>query len=181
MHKDTVFKLGCGMFAEECRKMAKEYPDVAYDEVIVDTFALKAVMQPQQFDVVVTTNMFGDIMADLSAGLVGGLGLAPAISAAPRHAMAQATHGSASEIAGKGTANPYGEIMSMPMLFDWLGRQRDDARLTAAAGAIELAVEEVIARGAPLTPDLGGDASIQEMGAAIAQRAGRFAAEGRAR
>jgi 3-isopropylmalate dehydrogenase len=181
VHKDTVFKLGCGMFAEECRKIAKEYPDVAYDEVIVDTFALKAVMQPQQFDVVVTTNMFGDIMADLLAGLVGGLGLAPAISAGPRHAMAQATHGSAPDIAGRGIANPYAEIMSMQMLFDWLGRHRDDARLTAAAAAIELAVEEVIARGAPLTPDLGGDASTQGMGAAIAERAGGFAAEGRAR
>jgi 3-isopropylmalate dehydrogenase len=95
--------------------------------------------------------------------------------------MAQATHGSAPDIAGRGIANPYAEIMSMQMLFDWLGRHWDDARLTAAAAAIELAVEEVIARGAPLTPDLGGDASTQEMGAAIAERAGRFAAEGRAR
>ena len=124
-------------------------------------------MQPQRFDVVVTTNMFGDIMADLAAGL----GVAPAISAGPRRAMAQATHGSAPDIAGKGIANPYAEIMSMQMLLAWLARRRGDPKLAAAAQAIEAAAEEVIAARQPLTPDLGGSAGTRDMGAAIADLA----------
>jgi len=86
VHKNTVFKLGCGMFAEECRKVAKEFPDVAYNEVLVDTFATRLVMKPQDFDVVVTTNTFGDILSDAAAGLTGGLGLAAGLSAGPDRA-----------------------------------------------------------------------------------------------
>src|SRR6185503_10021653 len=104
VHKDTVFKLGCGMFAEECRKVAAEFPDVAYNEVMVDTFAMRLVMKPHDFDVVVTTNTFGDILSDAAAGLTGGLGLAAGLSAGPDRAMAQATHGSAPDIAGKNIA-----------------------------------------------------------------------------
>jgi 3-isopropylmalate dehydrogenase len=147
VHKDTVFKLGCGMFAEECRNVASEYPAVAFDEVMVDTFALKLAMQPQQFDVVVTTNTFGDILVDLTAGLVGGMGMAPAISAGPRHVMAQASHGSAPDIAGKGIANPYAEIMSMQMMLKHLGLKRDDPCMTRAAEFIHDAAAAVIAEG----------------------------------
>ena len=128
VHKDTVFKLGCGMFAEECRKLAKEFPDVAYNEVLVDTFGMKLVMKPQDFDVIVTTNTFGDILSDAAAGLVGGLGLAPGLSAGPKRAMAQATHGSAPDIAGKNIANPYAMIMSGQMLMEWLGRKHAEPR-----------------------------------------------------
>ena len=107
VHKDTVFKLGCGMFVEECQKLAAEYPDVRVDDVIVDTFAMRLVRDPQTFDVVVTTNMFGDILSDEAAGLVGGLGMAPGLCIGDGDvAMAQATHGSAPDIAGKGIANP---------------------------------------------------------------------------
>lgn len=168
VHKDTVFKLGCGMFAEECRKVAADFPDVAYDEVMVDTFAMRLVMRPQPLDVIVTTNMFGDILSDLAAGLVGGLGMAPGLSAGPRHAMAQATHGSAPDISGRGLANPYAMIMSAQMLLAWLASRRDDARLADAARLMERAVDRIIADGQALTPDLGGHASTQEMGAAIA-------------
>ncbi|HSL77202.1 MAG TPA: isocitrate/isopropylmalate family dehydrogenase, partial [Candidatus Limnocylindrales bacterium] len=120
VHKDTVFKLGCGMFVEECRKAAADYPDVEVDDVIVDTFAMRLVRDPQTFDVVVTTNMFGDILTDEAAGLVGGLGMAPGLSIGEGNiAMAQATHGSAPDIAGKGLANPYAMIESTRMLFDW--------------------------------------------------------------
>ncbi len=128
IHKDTVFKLGCGMFAEECRKIAAEFPDVAYEEVIVDTFAMRLVMKPQAYDVIVTTNMFGDILSDEAAGLVGGLGMAPGLSAGTRHAMAQATHGSAPDIAGRGIANPYAMIVSAQML---AGLARTQARRAA--------------------------------------------------
>ena len=167
VHKDTVFKLACGMFAEECRALAQEYADVAYDEVLVDTFAMKLVMKPQQFDVVVTTNTFGDILSDAAAGLVGGLGLAPGLSAGPQRAMAQATHGSAPDIAGKGIANPYAMIMSGQMLLDWLGHKHEEPRAVEAAQSMERAVESVIKAGRVLTPDLGGTASTSQMGDAI--------------
>lgn len=167
VHKDTVFKLGCGMFAQECRSIAREYPDVLFDEVIVDTCAMKLVMYPQQFDVIVTTNMFGDILSDLTAGLVGGLGLAPGLSAGPNHAMAQATHGSAPDIAGQGIANPYAMIASTQMFLGWLGRRHKDAQLVEAAQLIERALDETIAGGELLTRDLGGKASTKAMGEAI--------------
>ncbi len=168
VHKDTVFKLACGMFAEECRKLAKEYPDVAYDEVLVDTMAMKLVMKPQQFDVIVTTNTFGDILSDAAAGLVGGLGLAAGLSAGPERAMAQATHGSAPDIAGKGVANPYAMIMSGQMLMEWLGHKHDVPKAVEAADVMTRAVEQVIRERKTLTPDLGGKASTSAMGDAIA-------------
>ncbi|MBI2293037.1 MAG: isocitrate/isopropylmalate dehydrogenase family protein [Betaproteobacteria bacterium] len=168
VHKDTVFKLGCGMFAEECRKVAAEYPDVAYNEVLVDTFAMRLVMKPQDFDVIVTTNTFGDILSDAAAGLVGGLGLAPGLSAGPERAMAQATHGSAPDIAGKGIANPYAMIVSGQMLMDWLGRKHAEPKAVEAARLMGQAVERVIRERIALTGDLGGKATTRAMGDAIA-------------
>lgn len=167
VHKDTVFKLGCGMFAEECRKLAAEFTDVSYEEAIVDTFAMRLVMTPQKYDVIVTTNMFGDILSDEAAGLVGGLGLAPGLCAGPRHAMAQATHGSAPDIAGQNIANPYAMTMSGMMLFEWLGRWREEPSAVNATHLIERAVERVIRDGVALTPDLGGRSSTTEMTRAI--------------
>lgn len=168
VHKNTVFKLGCGMFAEECRRVAQDYPDIALDEVMVDTFGMRLVMKPQQFDVIVTTNTFGDILSDVAAGLVGGLGLAPALSAGPVRAMAQATHGSAPDIAGKSVANPYAMIMSGQMLFAWLGHKHDEPRAVEAAEVVERAMQNVINAGKTLTPDLGGKASTVAMGDAVA-------------
>ena len=173
VHKDTVFKLGCGMFAEECRMLAKEFPDVGYDEVLVDTMAMKLVMKPQQFDVIVTTNTFGDILSDEAAGLVGGLGLAPGLSAGPDKAMAQATHGSAPDIAGKGIANPYAMIMSGQMLLAWLGHKHREPKALLAANAIERAIGAVVSERKALTRDLGGSASTSEMGDAVATACGR--------
>jgi 3-isopropylmalate dehydrogenase len=163
VHKNTVFKLGCGMFAEECRKIAEEFPDVAYQEMMVDTFAMRLAMQPQRFDVVVTTNMFGDILSDEAAGLVGGLGLAPGLCVGPRWAMAQATHGSAPDIAGRGIANPYAMIASGQMLLAWLGRKKDEPRATAAAGKIRAALDQTLQVVSFLTPDLGGSGSTTSM------------------
>jgi 3-isopropylmalate dehydrogenase len=168
VHKDTVFKLGCGMFAEECRQVARDYPDVAFDEVLVDTFGMKLVMKPQQFDVIVTTNTFGDILSDVAAGLLGGLGLAAGLSAGPQRAMAQATHGSAPDIAGRRLANPYAMIVSGQMLLAWLGHKHGEPKAVRAAEAMERAIERVIAEARTLTPDLGGKASTSEMGDAIA-------------
>jgi 3-isopropylmalate dehydrogenase len=167
VHKEPVYRLVCGMFAEECRKMAKEYPDVELEEVLVDGFAMKLVMKPQQYDVVVTTNQFGDILTDEGAGLVGGLGLAPGLVIGERYAMAQATHGSAPDIAGRNIANPYAMIMSGKMLFEWIGRKRNQPKALQAAKFIDSAMDMVIAEGKQLTADLGGKASTTQMGDAI--------------
>jgi 3-isopropylmalate dehydrogenase len=167
-HKEPVYRLACGMFAEECRRVAREYPDVAFEEMMIDSIAMKLVVEPQRFDVVVTTNQFGDILTDIGAGLVGGLGLAPGLCIGERQAMAQATHGSAPDIAGRNVANPYAMIMSGQMLLAWLGRKRGVPAAIAAAERIQAAVREVIADSGRLTMDLGGRASTAEMGDAIA-------------
>jgi 3-isopropylmalate dehydrogenase len=168
VHKEPVYRLVCGMFAEECRRVAKEFPDVKLNEMLVDGFAMKAVMAPQQFDVVVTTNQFGDILTDLGAGLVGGLGLAPGLCIGERQAMAQATHGSAPDIAGRDIADPYAMIVSGQMLLEWLGRKRNEPKAVEAAERIRVAVERVIGEARHLTADLGGKAGTREMGDAIA-------------
>jgi 3-isopropylmalate dehydrogenase len=168
VHKEPVYRLACGMFAEECRKVAKEYADVAYDEALVDGFSMKLMMDPWRYDVVVTTNQFGDILTDQGAGLVGGLGLAPGLCIGERQAMAQATHGSAPDIAGRNIANPYALIMSGQMLLDWLGRKRSEPRAVEAAERIANAVERIIAEGKSLTQDLGGNARTTQMGDAVA-------------
>ena len=168
VHKAPTFKLVCGMFAEECHKAVKDFPGVTMQDVLIDSFALKLAMKPQQFDVVVTTNTFGDILTDLGAGLAGGLGLAPGMCVGEKQAMAQATHGSAPDIAGEGIANPYAMIMSGKMMLEWLGYKYDEPKAVAAAHAIDAAVDTVMATGKDLTVDLGGKASTQQMGDAIA-------------
>ena len=168
VHKEPVYRLVCGMFAEECRKVAKEFPDCKLTEVLVDGFAMKLVMNPQQFDVVVTTNQFGDILTDEGAGIVGGLGLAPGLCVGERQCMAQATHGSAPDIAGKNIADPYAMIMSGKMLLEWLGRKRSEPGATKAAHLIDAAMDKVIAEAKHLTGDLGGKATTTQMGDAVA-------------
>ncbi|AOB32224.1 3-isopropylmalate dehydrogenase [Bordetella sp. H567] len=164
VHKDTVFKLGCGMFVEECRRVAREFPDVAVDEVIVDTMAMRLVRDPQTFDVVVTTNMFGDILTDEAAGLVGGLGMAPGLCIGDGSlAMAQATHGSAPDIAGKGIANPYAMIESTRMMIEWLGHNRGVEQAVKAAALMEGAITAALADPATRTRDIKGSGNTRDM------------------
>jgi 3-isopropylmalate dehydrogenase len=167
-HKEPVYRLACGMFAEECRKVAKEYPDVEFEEMMIDSIAMKLVTDPQRFDVVVTTNQFGDILTDIGAGLVGGLGLAPGLCIGEKQAMAQATHGSAPDISGQNIANPYAMIVSGQMLMAFLGRKHKEPKAVKAAELMQAAVTRVMAEGKSLTRDLGGKASTQQMGDAIA-------------
>lgn len=167
IHKNTVFKMGCGLFIDTCKEVAKEYPDISFETVVVDTFAMKLAMKPQNYDVAVTTNMFGDILTDLAAGLVGGLGMAPGLCVGPRYAMAQATHGSAPDIAGRHIANPYAIIMSAQMLLSWLANKKGDIEAIKASIDIMTAIEKVINESKSVTPDLGGKASTEEMGTAI--------------
>jgi len=171
-HKEPVYRLACGMFAEECRKVAAEYPDIEFDEMLIDTTAAKLVSDPRRFDVIVTTNQFGDILTDIGGALVGSLGLAPGLCVGHNQAMAQATHGSAPDIAGQNIANPYALIMSGQMLIEWIGRRFDEPKATDAARMITDAVDGVIAQGRHLTADLGGSATTTEMADAIIERVG---------
>ncbi|MHC1787459.1 MAG: isocitrate/isopropylmalate dehydrogenase family protein [Christensenellales bacterium] len=170
IHKNTVFKLGCSLFLEACREVAADYPDIALDTCVVDTFAMKMLMHPENYDVVVTTNMFGDILSDEAAGLVGGLGMAPGLCVGPDYCMAQATHGSAPDIAGRNIANPYAMIMSGQMMLSWLANKKGDADGVQAADNITRAVEQTLKDKEHTTPDLGGQASTGQMGQAICRR-----------
>jgi 3-isopropylmalate dehydrogenase len=169
IHKNTVFKLGCGLFVDACREVAAEYPDVQFETAVVDTFALHLVTRPQRADVVVTTNLFGDILSDEAAGLVGGLGMAPGLCVGPEYVMAQATHGSAPDIAGKHIANPYAIVISAQMMLSWLGEKKQDQAAVEAARNIERGVAQVLAERKGVTPDLGGEATTEQMGEAICQ------------
>jgi 3-isopropylmalate dehydrogenase len=168
VHKDTVFKLGCGMFVEECKKLAPEFPDVLLDDVIVDTMAMRLVRDPQSFDVVVTTNMFGDILSDLAAGLVGGLGMAPGLCIGDGDvAMAQATHGSAPDIAGKGIANPYAMVESTRMMFEWLGHSRSNPGAVRMAASMSNAITEALGNAQARTGDIRGKGNTETMTKAV--------------
>ena len=168
VHKNTVFKLGCGMFVDSCYEVAADYPDVTVDEVIVDTMAMRLVRDPQTFDVVVTTNMFGDILTDEAAGLVGGLGMAPGLCIGRGSvAMAQATHGSAPDIAGQGIANPFAMVESTRMLIDWLGRRRDIPQAVEAADLMKSGIDHALSRPETRTRDIRGTADQRTMVNAI--------------
>ncbi|MBV1756628.1 MAG: isocitrate/isopropylmalate dehydrogenase family protein [Dethiosulfatibacter sp.] len=169
IHKNTVFKLGCGLFVDTCRGVSEEYPDITFDTAVVDTFAMQMVMNPQKYDVVVTTNMFGDILSDEAAGLVGGLGMAPGLCVGPDYVMAQATHGSAPDISGKNIANPYAMVMSAQMMLSWVGNKKNDESAIKAAENVQTGIEKVLNEKLYVTPDLGGTASTDEMGKAICE------------
>ena len=164
VHKNTVYKMGCGMFVEECRRAAEAFPDVEVNEVIVDTMAMRLIRDPQSFDTVVTTNMFGDILTDEAAGLVGGLGMAPGLCIGRGEiAMAQATHGSAPDLAGRGIANPYAMIESTRMLIEWLGQRRSIPEAIEAARLMGLGMERALAKPETRTPDIRGTGRQEDM------------------
>jgi isocitrate/isopropylmalate dehydrogenase len=156
VHKANVLGVTDGLFLREVRECAKAHPDIAYDEQLVDSMAALLVRDADRFDVVVTTNMFGDILSDEASELSGSLGLAASINVGDRHCMAQAQHGSAPDIQGQNKANPISLILSAAMLIDWLGRRHNDARLTAAARIIETSVDAVLGKPSTRTIDLGG-------------------------
>jgi isocitrate dehydrogenase (NAD+) len=149
VHKANILKMTSGLFLEVGREIARAYPDLQFSDIIVDNCAMQMVLRPERFDVVVTTNLFGDILSDLTAGLVGGLGLVPGANIGAEAAIFEAVHGTAPDIAGKGIANPTAVMLAGAMLLDRMG-QRDRAT------RIETAVREVIAAGVDTTPDIGG-------------------------
>ena len=159
IHKANVLPLTTGLFLNTVQDVAKDYPDVDVYDVIVDAAAMKLVREPESFDVLVTTNLFGDILSDLMAGLVGGLGLAPSANIGTDNAIFEPVHGSAPDIAGKGIANPTAAVLTAAMLLEHIGER-------ATAKKLDDAVNAVLADG-PVTADLGGNATTVEMTDAI--------------
>ena len=157
VHKANVLRVSDGLFLSEVRKVAKDFPSVIYEEQLVDSMAALLVRDCQRFDVVVTTNMFGDILSDLSAELSGGLGLGGSINRGEAHCLAQAQHGSAPELAGKDIANPCAMICSVAMLLDWYASTAPGREGFAAASvAIDTAIDALLSRSQTRTRDLGG-------------------------
>lgn len=169
VHKANVMRLTCGLFAKTCRDLSRRYPDVSYSEMYVDAMAMDLIRNPEKFDVIVTTNMFGDILSDEAAQLTGGLGLAPAANIGENYAIFEPVHGCAPDIAGKGIANPTSMILSAAMMFRWLGEKYSDERCRQASNLIEKAVVKVLEEGKDLTCDLGGSATTDVFGRAVSR------------
>jgi 3-isopropylmalate dehydrogenase len=173
VHKANVLRIADGMFIDICHQIGKEFPEVQIDDFIVDAMMAHVVRHPQRFDVIVTTNMFGDILSDLTAELSGSLGLAGSLNAGAQHAMGQAAHGSAPDIAGQNIANPFSLVLSAGMLLGWYGQRKMQHHFIQAAAAIEKAVAQaMLARES--TRDVGGKLGTQEAGRALAERIGAY-------
>jgi 3-isopropylmalate dehydrogenase len=168
VHKANVLRVSDGLFLECARAVAKRYPQVEYEEQIMDAMAALLVRDATRFDVILATNMFGDILSDEASEISGSLGLAASVNAGDEHALAQAQHGSAPDIAGRDRANPTSLIGSTAMLLTWLGERRSDPRFTKAANLIEHALDRVIANPETRTADLGGPLGTQAFGACVA-------------
>jgi isocitrate dehydrogenase (NAD+) len=163
IHKANIMKLSDGLFLDCCRKVAREYAEIRYDEIIVDALCMQLVLDPTRFDVLLLENLYGDIVSDLCAGFIGGLGMAPGANIGEQIAVFEAVHGSAPDIAGKNVANPIALILSGAMLLDHLGE-------LDAARRVRSAVDAVLVEGKHLTRDLGGRAGTTEIAEAIAAR-----------
>jgi 3-isopropylmalate dehydrogenase len=170
VNKVNVLKVTEGLWLQETRKMSSEFPDIAYEEQLIDSMAALLVRDAQRFDVVLTTNMYGDILSDEASELSGSLGLAASINAGERHCMAQAQHGSAPDIAGQDKANPASLVLSAAMLLEWLGLKKKNQKLVDAGKAIDRAVDALIEDPASRTQDLGGKLGTRAFGEKIAAK-----------
>jgi 3-isopropylmalate dehydrogenase len=169
VHKANVLRLGDGMFIDMCREVGQEFPEVQIEEIIVDAMMAHVVRAPERFDVIVTTNMFGDILSDLTAELAGSLGMAASLNAGTEYGMAQAAHGSAPDIAGQDIANPFSQIWSASMLLAWYGQRKGMPAFVAASKAMDAAMEQAIAA-RETTPDLGGTLGTRQTATAYIKR-----------
>ncbi len=167
IHKANVMRVTDGLFARVCRETAKQYPDIAFNELYVDAASMRLIKEPQDFDVLLTCNMFGDILSDEAAQLIGGLGMAPGANIGDTFALFEPIHGSAPNRVGKQTANPLSMILASKMMLDWLGEKCSDVKCLEAATAIEGAVVATL-RAHNTVPDLGGKTTTIGMAEAIA-------------
>jgi len=163
VHKANIMKLTDGLFLECARKVAREYGDIEYNELIIDNVCMQLVVDPTRFDVLLMENLYGDIVSELCSGLVGGVGVVPGANYGKRTVMFEAVHGSAPDIAGKNLANPLGLILSAGLMLEHIGE-------TEAAGRLNAAVMSLLQDGDSLTPDLGGNAGTRQMTDALIAR-----------
>jgi 3-isopropylmalate dehydrogenase len=169
VHKANVLGMTTGLFRDVCQDIAAQYPDVTVKDFHIDAMTVHLVRRANKFDVIVTENMFGDILSDLAGEVAGSLGIAPSINSSDTHAMAQASHGSAPDIAGKNIANPIAMILSSAMLLRWLGAKFGDEKVLAAAELVEKAIEATVLNGTT-TKDMGGTAGTSKFADAVATR-----------
>jgi isocitrate dehydrogenase (NAD+) len=160
IHKANIMKMSDGLFLKCCREVAAQFPEIQYTELIVDNACMQLVMRPETFDVLVLPNLYGDIVSDLAAGLVGGLGIVPGANMGDHHAVFEAVHGTAPDIAGKGLANPTALMQSAVLMLAHIGERDASVRL-------QRAVHHVYAEGAHLTGDVGGKATTREFTEAV--------------
>lgn len=168
--KRHVLQLSDGLFIDQVREVAAQYPDVSWDEMDIDAMAAEIYTAPERFDVILVTNMFGDILSNLAVALSGSLGLAAALNAGDRHAVANAGHGSAPTLAGRNVANPSGLILSAAMLLDWLGERHGSNVLREAARAVHAAVDGAVGDANSRTADLGGTLGTREFADTVCER-----------
>jgi 3-isopropylmalate dehydrogenase len=161
VHKSNVMRITDGMFAKACTDVSKDYPDITFEEMYVDACAMNLIRQPEQFDVVVTTNLFGDILSDESSQVVGGLGMAPAANIGDNFALFEPVHGAAFDIAGQNIANPSSFLLSIKMMLDWLGNKHNDSKCIEVGQKLESTIFNLVKTGIK-TKDIGGDKSTTE-------------------
>lgn len=166
VHKSNVLRKSDGLFATVCREVSAQHPGISFSEMLVDSAAMNLIRIPEKFDVIVTTNLYGDILSDEAAQLVGGLGLAPSANIGESFAIFEPVHGAAPDIAGKGQANPIAMVLTSCMMLEWLAKTRKDGACSTAATAIRDAVNRTLESGVK-TQDLGGSSSTAEVGAAL--------------
>ena len=171
VHKANVLQMTTGLFRDVCREVGQQYPEVTVDDLHIDAATVHLLRHAQTFDVIVTENMFGDILSDLTGEIAGSLGTAGSINASDERAMAQASHGSAPDIAGRDVANPIAMVRSSTMLLRWLATRRDDEALGRAADLADEALAATVEAGTT-TPDMGGSATTSGFGAAVVSRLG---------
>ena len=161
VHKSNVMRVTDGLFAKACVDVSKDYPDITFEQMYVDACAMNLIRQPEQFDVVVTTNLFGDILSDESSQVVGGLGMAPAANIGDNFALFEPVHGAAFDIAGQNIANPSSFLLSIKMMFDWLGAKHNDPKCFEIGTKLESTIFDLVKSGVK-TKDIGGKATTVE-------------------
>ena len=161
VHKSNVMRVTDGLFAKACIEISKDYPEIKFEEMYVDACAMNLIRQPEKFDVVVTTNLFGDILSDESSQVVGGLGMAPAANLGDDFALFEPVHGAAFDIAGQNIANPSSFLLSIKMMLDWLGAKHNDLKCFEVAKKLESTIFDLVKSGIK-TKDIGGDKTTSE-------------------
>lgn len=169
VHKSNVMRVTDGIFSRSCLEVSKSYPEIKFEQMYVDACAMNLIRQPEAFDVIVTTNLFGDILSDESAQVVGGLGMAPAANIGDNYALFEPVHGAAFDIAGKNIANPSSFILSVKMMLDWLGKKNNDTKCFQVSKKLEDTVISVVKNNIR-TKDIGGDKTTSEFTKIVSEK-----------